>query len=119
MDRLLVGKEVEISVGEPWDFESPNGQGLLRGRVAQVIEGGDHRREQAIEIEVTPFTAERGHKIARLRATRRYADTTGIIEQVASGERAPANLSYSDQVPEGEGEPGTTPKLIGSVRLAY
>lgn len=33
--RLLVGKEIEVSVSEPWDFEYPRGgTGLLRGRVS-------------------------------------------------------------------------------------
>lgn len=34
--RLLVGLSVEISVGEPWDFDSPDGQSALKGRISAV-----------------------------------------------------------------------------------
>lgn len=116
--RLLIDRRVEISVGEPWDFESPDGQGTLKGSIEKVVEGGDETRAQSIEIGVTPFIDPGGHRITRLVARRRYKDPTGIIEQVASGETAPANFDYSDQVPEEEREVECYPGLIGGLRLA-
>jgi len=53
-----------------------------------------------------------------LPAPRRYAAPGGIIEQVAGGEIAPANLDYGDQVGKEDLPEGASPFLIGSVRLA-
>ena len=117
--RLLVGRQVTVSVGEPWDFESPDGQGVLNGRIVGVDPGkeGD-LRSQSLRIEVTPFAGAGGRRVTHLTATRRYADPGGIIEQVAAGEIAPANLDYGDQVGKEDLPKGASPFLIGSVRLA-
>ena len=56
--------------------------------------------------------------MTRLTATRRYADPAGIIEQVAAGDIAPANLDYGDQAGKEALPEGASPFLIGSVRLA-
>lgn len=112
--RLLKGRPVEISVGEPWDFEGPDGPNALRGRIVEVFPG--EPREQRLRIEVTPFEARDGRLVSQLTASRRYADPSGIIEQVAAGEDVDANLSFADQVqtlPDGE-----SAFLIGGVRLA-
>jgi hypothetical protein len=39
------------------------------------------------------------------------------VEHLARGWDAEANLSYSEQIPEGERDPRGTPKLIGGFRL--
>ena len=108
--RLLVGKTVLISVGEPWDFESPDGENTLRGRICTVRSseepggaagspGGSPAGEE-IELEVTPFFAK-GAEVARLFARARYSDHKGIIERLASGLDAEVNLHYD--VPGGAG----------------
>ena len=118
MGRLLVGRQVTVSVGEPWDFESTDGQGILNGRIIGVATGkeGD-LRSQSLRIEVTPFAAAGSRRVTHLTATRRYADPAGIIEQVAAGEIAPANLGYGDQVGKENLPERASPFLIGSVRL--
>lgn len=117
--RLLTGRHVEISVGEPWDFEGPDGPNTLRGRIVEVLPGAaGEPRSQRLRIEVTPFEAGGGRLVRWLTASRRYADPSGIIEQVAAGEDADANLSYADQVGEEELPSGESPFLIGGVRLA-
>jgi hypothetical protein len=116
--RLLVGRRVAISVGEPWDFESADGLGALNGKIARVAPGDGDEGRQIIEVEVTPFESREGVTVSRLRARQRYEDETGIVEQVAAGEVAPANLDYSDEVPEEQRKPNSVPKLIGSLRLA-
>lgn len=121
--RLLVGQRVRISVGEPWDFESADGPGALGGRIVRVMreEGvdgaGSAERPCAIELEVTPFESKEGVRITRLTASQRYVDETTMVEQVAAGEPAPANLDYSEQVPEERRRDDALPKLIGSLRL--
>ncbi len=116
--RLLVGRRVAISVGEPWDFESADGAGTLNGEIARIAPGDGDNDRYSIEVEVTPFESKEGVTVSRLRAYQRYEDETGILEQVAAGEVAPANLDYSDQVPEEKRRPNSVPKLIGSLRLA-
>ena len=118
--RLLVGKEVEVSVGEPWDFEYPGGgTGLLRGRVsaARPVDGDGSKWGVHLELD-TPFASEEGPVVRSLVAKRRYVSAEGIVEMLAAGERVSANLSYSHEVPEDARLPGVSPFLIGSVRLA-
>lgn len=116
--RLLVGKMVEISVGEPWDFEYPDGESSLSGRVATVHVAG-RPEEQSVRLELAaPFVSEEGPTVRNLLARRRHRLPEGMVEMLAAGERVSANLSYSDGVPEDERLSGVTPKLIGSVRLA-
>jgi hypothetical protein len=117
--RLLAGQRVRISVGEPWDFESVDGPGVLAGRIVRVFHDSDGAgsRLGSIEVEVTPFESEEGVRITRLTASQRYADETTMVEQLAAGEVAPANLDYSDQVPEERRKPDVLPKLIGGLRL--
>lgn len=113
--RLLTGRAVTISVGEPWDFESPDGENTLRGRIVEVFPVG--KDSQGVEMEVTPFVVERGREVDRLVARARYEDTTGILEHLAAGEDAEANLDYSAQIPEEDRDPDSSPFLIGGVRL--
>jgi hypothetical protein len=115
--ELLAGRRVEISVGEPWDFESPDGENALRGTIVAVRRGGGDPGEQEVVLAVTPFVAEKGRKIDRLRARARYEDEVGIVEHLAKGEDADVNLDYSDQVPEGERDPTSLPFLIGGFHL--
>lgn len=114
--RLLTGRPVEISVGEPWDFEGPDGPNALRGRIVEVLPG--EAGEQRLRIEVTPFEAGDGRLVSQLTASRRYADPSSIIEQVAAGEDVDANLSYADQSEDRRLRDGESAFLIGGVRLA-
>lgn len=116
--RLLVGRRVRISVGEPWDFEGPEGPNAIRGHIAEVIPGRpDDRHSQQLKVDVTPFTVHGGHTVRWLTASGRYVDPTGIIEQLAAGEDADVNLAYADQVDEAALPPGKSPFLIGGMRL--
>jgi len=108
---------VSISVGEPWDFESPDGQNLLGGQIVAVRENPEVPHGQEVLLAVTPFTACTGHTVDRLVARARYEDEVGIVEHLARGRDAEANLSYSEQIPEGERDSRGAPKLIGGFRL--
>lgn len=116
--RLLTGHEVVVGVSEPWGFEGPDGPGRLLGTVVEVRGADEPGRRPSVVIRVTPFRSEEGVLVDRLVAGGRYVEETSIVQQLAAGERAPANLSYAELVPEEERLPGTVPKLIGSVRLA-
>lgn len=112
-----MGHEVTVSVGEPWDFESTDGQGRLEGRIVAVSDTEQERRDQWVRIEVTHFEAEDGSTITNLTATRRHVGETGIIEQIARGESADVNLSYQHQVDEERMPQGVSPFLIGGLQL--
>ena len=117
--RLLVGRSVSISVGEPWDFEGPDGPNALKGEILAIRENPEAPHSQEVLLSVTPFGVRTGHTVDRLVARARYRDDeVGIVEHLARGQDAEANLSFSEQVPEGERDPRSTPKLIGGVRLA-
>ena len=118
MERLLVGRPVSISVGEPWDFEGLDGPNVLKGEILAIRENREVPHNQEVLLAVTLFSIRTGHTVDRLVARARYRDEVGIVEHVARGHDAEANLIYSEQVPEGERGPGGTPKLIGGVRLA-
>lgn len=119
LERVLVGSEVFVSVGEPWDFKSADGEGMVNGRVVKV-EYGDpsDTRTQRVRLAVTPFEVEGGYTINYLTAHRRYADATGIIEQLASGEDVDVNLGYDDQVDARKLPEGISSFLIGGVILS-
>lgn len=115
---LLTGRAVEVSVGEPWDFTSADGDNVLRGSIEAVLTNPEAPHHQEIVLKVTPFEARTGHRIERLTAWARYVEDTGIVEHIAAGEDAEVNLLYDDQVPEAERDPKATPKLIGGFHLA-
>lgn len=117
--RLLVGREVKVSVGEPWDFQSPDGSGVLNGRIEGVAGNAEEAGSQWLTLKVTPFEGRGGRTVTRLAASQRHEDSTTLIEQMAVGERVSANLSYEDQVPKEDLPSGQGPYLIGSVQLAH
>ncbi len=111
--RLLRGKEVEIAVAEPFDFEGPDGEeNALRGRIVEAraadVEGG-----REIEIEVAPFASPKGVEVGRLVARARYDDGKDVVEELADGRDPSVNLFYPTD--DGAGFAG---HLIGGVRLA-
>ena len=116
--RLLVGRSVSISVGEPWDFDGPDGPNALSGEILALRENPEAPHNQEVLLAVTPFSVRTGHTVDRLVARARHEDEVGIVEHLARGQDAEANLSYSEQVPEGERDPRSASKLIGGVRLA-
>jgi hypothetical protein len=118
MARLLKGKRVMISVGEPWDFEYPAGAQGLAGHVGEIELPQDSSRQQvSVELQ-TPFVCEEGPRGTRLVASIRHVLPEGLVELLAAGERVAVNFSYADQVPEASRIANMYPGLIGSIRLA-
>ncbi len=116
---MLVGKKVAISVGDPWGFVSEAGPGTLEGRIVALSEPGAGNDYQRVEPEVTPFASEEGPKVRRVVAHARYYDETGIAEQFAAGERVPADMYYSREIPEEERDPDVKPVPHKSNRGAW
>ncbi len=135
LQRILVGSEVAISVGEPWDFASKlpaDSQGVLYGRVVEVgcgdvpdrsDEAGDpiSLTSQTFRLAVTPFEVEgiaNTYTVEYLTASARYDDDRGVIEQLAAGVEVEVNLGYEDQLAVEDLPEGESPFLIGGVILA-
>lgn len=115
--KHLVGRKVEISVGEPWDFSSADGENVLKGRIIDVRFDSNKPASQEVLIEVTPFKAKEGVSVEWLVATRRYRDSTTMVAHLAAGEAAEVNFGYGEQIPEGKEDPKGSPFLIGGFWL--
>lgn len=120
LECRLAGQKAVISVGSPWNFESTAGQNRLEGQIVSVENAKeDSGVKQSVTLEVTPFVAETGKPIARLKAGARYVeDQDNFVKQIAEGHKVPANLSYADQVTKEQMPEGSLPFLIGSVCLS-
>lgn len=122
--RLLETKNVEVSIGEPWNFESSAGQNRLEATVLSVEIGksngnGEEDPEQSVLLEVTPFESETGETVTQLVARARYTDDVAeFVKKLADGEAVSSNLSYSEQVKREDMPEGVSPFLIGSIRLS-
>jgi hypothetical protein len=87
-------QRIELSVGEPWDFSSPDGDNFLRctcdlDKYSGQTDGGDY-----ILVDCTPFQ-DKGHLIDSLRLTPRYEpDSNVLIQRIRNGEMVPVNASY-------------------------
>ncbi len=109
--RLLRGKEVLIDVGEPFDFEGPDGENEIRGRVVEARFVTDVPGGREIELAVTPFAAHEGGTVEALVARRRHDNGKDIVEELADGRDPSVNLFYRTDA-------GAEGHLIGGVRLA-
>jgi hypothetical protein len=114
--RLLKGRAVEVSVGEPWDFESPAGPNRLEG---EILEAKIAPEGQTVILKVNPFRTETGQEASVLAASARYQeDLADLVRRLADGERVPATLDYSAEVSRESMPEGVEAFLIGSVSLA-
>jgi hypothetical protein len=114
--RLLKGRTIEVSVGEPWDFETPAGPNRLEGEIlsAKITPEG-----QTVILKVNPFRTETGQEASVLEARARYSEDVGdLMRRLADGERVPATLDYSAEVSQKSMPEGVETFLIGSVSLA-
>lgn len=110
--RLLREKEVLIDVGEPFDFEGPDGEeNVLRGRVVEARFAADVPGGREIELRVTPFASGKGGTVEGLVARARYDDGKDVVEELADGRDPDVNLFYRTDT-------GAGGHLIGGVRLA-
>lgn len=114
--RLLKGRAIEVTVGEPWDFESTAGPNRLEGEIlsAKIAPEG-----QSVLLKVSPFRTETGQEASVLEASARYQEDIGdLVRRLADGERVPATLDYSAEVSKESMPEGVEAFLIGSVSLA-
>lgn len=115
----LIGSKVVVSVGEPWDFDSEDGQNVLFGEITAASEPYIPVRDQRVEVAVTPFTARDGSNVDYLVAVSRYQDDVGIVEYLLAGSAIEVNLHYDEQVQLQNMPEGSSPFLIGGVHLRF
>ncbi|MEH6676793.1 hypothetical protein [Phenylobacterium sp.] len=93
-------------VAEPWDFESPEGRGRLRGQVSKIQdfapEGG-----QELTLAVEPISLG-GARVTALRALGLHPAQENLIQRLETG-RATGVRLY--------GPGGKSLLLVGSIRL--
>jgi hypothetical protein len=101
----LIGATVLVLVAKPWDFESPEGRGRLRGQVSKIHdfapEGG-----QEVMISVAP-TALGGDVVTTLRALGLHPAQEDLIDRLKSGLTTGVRLY---------GPGPRSPLLVGSIR---
>jgi hypothetical protein len=87
-------RNIELSVGEPWNFSSPDGENFLRGTCDLDTSSGRRGTEDYIIVECTPFPID-GLTVTSLSLTSRHAaDTSILIQRVRCGESVSVNAGY-------------------------
>ncbi len=101
----LIGATVLVLVAEPWDFQSPDGRGRLRGQVSKIRdfapEGG-----QDVLLAVAPLSLD-GAMVTTLRALGLHPAQEDLVERLET-DRATGVRLY--------GPEGKSPPLVGSIR---
>lgn len=119
---LLVGKRIEVSIGEPWDFSSTAGENRLEGKIVAVSSAAEVK--PWILCEVSLFKHGQG-EISQIVAVNRYTGSQDFLKSLEQGQFVGSNLFYR---PDGEKllpdqvtawlESGTNQSfLIGSIKL--
>ena len=105
----LVGRVIEASIGEPWDFTSDAGNGVLTGRIVSTSQPGE--ANEWIVCDVAPFRAG-DRTITTVVATRRYRGEEPLQQLLLLGETH-ANLLYDPT-----GSPMTATRAREALRAA-
>jgi hypothetical protein len=87
----LLGRHCIISVGEPWDFTSRDGDGALKGVVVDTSAETD--KFQWVKIETTEFLF-RGNAISNLFAIGRYQRGRTFLEELFQGVSVGSNMYF-------------------------
>lgn len=109
--NAVLGKWLVVTVGEPWDFSSAAGEGVLLGRVVEIV---DVREEWHMEIyESVHFLRAVDAAIgSKLSIRPRYVD--GDLNLISSGGREVINAMLLD---EGNDNGGQVHVLSGGAAL--
>jgi len=103
--RGLIGAPVLVLVAEPWDFESPEGRGRLRGQVSKIQDfapdGG-----QEVMLTVAPISLG-GDTVTALRALGLHPTQETLIQRLERGLSTGVRLY---------GPGGRSCLLVGSIR---
>lgn len=106
----LIGQKIVLSVGEPWDFASPNGSNLIEARVVSFDEERPVKRMVAeAELEVVIPRKARGTRLI-IEARHREGD----LSDIALGKRVIVGVAI---VPPGKSDKAARYAFIGDICL--
>ena len=89
----LIGKEMFATIGEPWNFTSKSGDGLLIGVVKSIV--FTEKVEPVIRCEVSEFEFN-GVVFREIFAVNRYRKSQDFLQTFMDGKRTGGNLFYFD-----------------------
>ena len=107
----LVGREIVISVGDPWDFESPDGENVINAKIVEIgtVEGDPCIIAEAqYEVDV-PDVKARGRRFI---ISHRYEGDS--ILDIAKGKKIHSGVAI---VPPGKSDAAAIYAIIGPVSL--
>ncbi len=107
----LVGREIVIGVGEPWDFESPDGENVINAKIVEIgTREGDPCLVAEAQYEVdVPDVKARGRRFLISDRLEGYN-----ILDIAKGKKIPSAVAI---VPPGKSDDAAIYAIIGSVSL--
>ena len=86
----LIGKKVELSIGEPWDFQSPDGENILLGVIRGVSKS--EAKRSWVYIETTKFNVDKIEIGQLIGNNRSRGDDT--VQDLLDREKAYCNFGY-------------------------
>ncbi len=90
--KFMNGKSIMGMIGEPWDFVSLAGEGLIVGTISDVSDGKDLKEWVKASIKI--FFYE-GAEISEIVCTSRYSQHGGIVERLLTGESVGLNMFFN------------------------
>lgn len=87
----LIGKRVILSIGEPWDFDSPDGQNKLMGVISEISKNENSKRPWVL-LNTTPFEYD-NKSISQLIGHSRHVGCNAI-EDLLMGRSASCNFIF-------------------------
>jgi hypothetical protein len=88
----LLGRRVYLSIGEPWDFSSLDGDGRLNGTIAGSYTPFD--RATVLLLDTTMFEAK-GVQVNQVICAGRYKRGLNLMEELAKNEPAGCNIYFN------------------------
>lgn len=90
----LIGKKIECSIGEPWDFESEAGQNKITGEIIDISTEEDRKLgvKDWVLCKIIPFNIEK-NRISFVYASKRYVEDD-LIKDLMDGKSVVCNFPY-------------------------
>ncbi len=104
--NIDINHRVKISVGEPWDFHSSDGENALLGKL--VSTGTDSQGIQYLKVAVSPFSVK-NVIIDKIYVIGRYREDRDLYQKLDSGHFAAVNMYTEPDSAE--------PVLVGTIAL--
>lgn len=90
--NVLLGRQFEGSIGEPWNFVSSAGSNVLTGTLVDL--STRQRPHLRLLLDVVPFTYS-GIEIRQIFASNRYEPTTrDMLSALAAGKSLTMNMGF-------------------------